>query len=701
MNNKIAFTGCLVLIGCVIVIAVLFRGDAADTGMPRTDDITPAADPDIMTFEEPEPDREPVVVDEPPPAESGPEEPEPPGVIRSQEPGWWIWGLVRQPDYAPVADAWVAIELETSSMDRYSKWRLETVRSDAQGRYAIRFDNPFRSPGLAPEGKMPFKLYGRTFAPGYIQPYYHDDEVLIDASQEHFAHRSDFLLIEGCFVHGIVQTPGGAPAVDAEVMLCVPDTGQKRATAFTDGNGEYFMIIDCRSSRNPVEPGRYALVAALMGIGVSQPISIDIEAGKSVEAPLLALQACGTIEGTIERPDGTPVEGVEICAFPQSWSEESENGLGSYSTGFPGHKRAGFDLATIGTGHTFGLASSGADGRFRVSGLRPGAYVLEVSWSFQSRESEDIDPDDIHIKCETGDTGVRIVICNYELRVLLLDEQGRRIPRAKLHCTSGPFQSGRGDEVVGGEAVLNIAPGPLRLQATTVDGRIARHESTVAAGSYRNEVHLNLREADLGRLCLLITYHDGRPLPREAPLDMVVDSENDFLHFDEYAFHWDDRGRAVVELVPDRYELTLTVKHRDWWRYPQKMARYVTVKDVIIEEGRETELPVTLGPAGALRFTLHCDGSAPYPWDIALKVIPVDGESKVPRLLNAFAESEKHGRKFSHALRPGIAYFSRNPLAPGDYIIEIEAAGFANAKDTFTIRNCEVTDVEIWLPAER
>ncbi len=697
MNRILVIAGSIGLLGIIVVGLFLFRERQPGVDVEKPHRTAPSRTDGYRQADEPGLDREPVESE--PAHDHDRDEPDQPDCIGARTPGWWIWGFVREPDKTPIAGAKVALKLYCESFYREFDLPLNPVRTDEKGRYAVRFENPFGPPALAPSGSIPFTVQGRAIAGGFVQSHWNEDDFLLDTSLEHFSFRFDFVHVRGGILHGFVVDSSGAPVRGAEVLLCDPATGRELRWAETDLNGEYSIDIriNGREDTNP-PPADSMILAAKLGGGISHSAAVTIVPDADTEAPLLTLHECGVIAGRVQRPDGSPIEGVEILAFPQEWTLESKNGLGSYSTGFPGQRKARFDLATIGSGHIFGLTKTGPDGLFRMAGLRPGAYMLEISWEYQCAETEDDDVDSLLIPCTTGNTAMRIVLCNYELRVLLVDEQGRRIPRAKLYCVSGPNESKEGSAAVGGEAVLMIAPGPLRLQATAGDGLLARHETTVQVGAYWTEVRLELQKESLGRINLVVTYHDGRRVKSGTPLRILARSANDFICLDEQQICCDDKGRALLELVPDRYKITIGEDYFLWGPDPD-MSRPVRIENVIVEKDAEIELPVTLKPAGRLRLTLHCKEPVPQPWIKSVDSYYADSEDDRSHWFRYFNHAGDEGAISWYRLKPETAYLTHERIVPGNYRLEVEAAGFETASAYYTIRADTVTDVEVWFSA--
>ena len=73
------------------------------------------------------------------------------------------------------------------------------------------------------------------------------------------------------------------------------------------------------------------------------------------------------VHGLVLDGDGRPIAGAEVEARPSS-SERSGRG-GAFMIEFAGRRGGGDDPPTL----------SGADGRFRLAGLAPGAHALRVS----------------------------------------------------------------------------------------------------------------------------------------------------------------------------------------------------------------------------------------------------------------------------------------------------------------------------------
>ena len=181
------------------------------------------------------------------------------------------------------------------------------------------------------------------------------------------------------------------PARFAEVMLIPATEDQgggrgRRLSARTDLDGNFTV--------NGVEPGDYYVAGQMTGyINQSQQVEAALRAGGDTSTALagipevhvsaggattqLTLQRGGVIAGTVTWDDGTPANGVQVSAQPAPTT-----GTGTGSTGSSQLQTGSFRLG-IG-GAPFGFAAYGGamtddEGRFRVSGLAPGSYLLRAS----------------------------------------------------------------------------------------------------------------------------------------------------------------------------------------------------------------------------------------------------------------------------------------------------------------------------------
>lgn len=175
----------------------------------------------------------------------------------------------------------------------------------------------------------------------------------------------------------------------AEVMLlpATQDEGGfgrgRRLTGHTDLDGN-FVIGD-------VSPGDYYVAGQLTGyINQATQVEAVLSSGADTTTALsgvpevhvgaggataqLSLQRGGVIAGTVTWDDGSPASGVQVSA--QSAPTTATSGSGTP----PGPGTGTFRLGA-GFGGFAGFGGSQTDdrGRFRVTGLAPGSYVLRAS----------------------------------------------------------------------------------------------------------------------------------------------------------------------------------------------------------------------------------------------------------------------------------------------------------------------------------
>lgn len=184
------------------------------------------------------------------------------------------------------------------------------------------------------------------------------------------------------------------PARFAQVML-LPATQEegggfgrgRRLNARTDLDGNFTM--------NGVEAGDYYVTGQMTGyINQTSQVEQVLSAGGDTSSALsgipevhvsaggastqLTLQRGGVIAGTVTWDDGSPASGVQVSAQPAPTTTASANTSGSASQLQAGGARLGLGGAAFGF-IGFGGSMTDDQGRFRVSGLAPGVYVLRAS----------------------------------------------------------------------------------------------------------------------------------------------------------------------------------------------------------------------------------------------------------------------------------------------------------------------------------
>jgi hypothetical protein len=234
-------------------------------------------------------------------------------------------------------------------------------------------------------------------------------------------------------IAGVVRDEAGQPVADATIRIVpeqnLPVIEYQQAVARTDAQGRFLALVaDWQRQSNP---GRWAVGASHPDYAFAMSELLGLPAKGATAETALVLRAGGTISGVVEYEGGGPAPGANVHARPKPASKEDVRGArggtadlsgrfelkglspGEYSvmaslpdllaqveaapgaTGLrlvlkPFHSIRGVVIDDRGRPVTQGAivalvgerkqtGSIGTGGRFQVSGLEPGSYVLEVS----------------------------------------------------------------------------------------------------------------------------------------------------------------------------------------------------------------------------------------------------------------------------------------------------------------------------------
>lgn len=176
-----------------------------------------------------------------------------------------------------------------------------------------------------------------------------------------------------CVVAGrVVTAVEGAPLASARVAL-VPerpkfDTNPYVVNSTSDGR---FLIKD-------VPPGRYSFVAIRAGFvdqhyqshGNDEGAVLSLTPGQKIDDVLFRMTRAAVITGRVNNDLGEPLVGVQVLALRRPTEDEMDD---------EGKDAPKQDLRPVATAHTDDR------GQYRIFGLKPGEYYLQVS--------DDVDPE--------------------------------------------------------------------------------------------------------------------------------------------------------------------------------------------------------------------------------------------------------------------------------------------------------------------
>ena len=227
------------------------------------------------------------------------------------------------------------------------------------------------------------------------------------------------------------------------------------------------------------------------GGGHTSATAVDVPVGTG--NLVLRVERLGSVEGVLVGADGTPVAGSRVVARP--------NGQGPDVMFAPGE-----DLPVVsGTG----AATTEADGRFRVEGVRPGLVTVAAT----GKDHLPVQSPDVQVLPAQTTKGVRLVAdLGATARVKVVDEGGAPVAGAKVQARRPAEReqpgNGRGFRtrrvgVTNDNGDVHIAAGPESLGTVTTDAEGQALLTGLPAGQVQLlATHAEFAPANAARLVL-------------------------------------------------------------------------------------------------------------------------------------------------------------------------------------------------------
>lgn len=340
----------------------------------------------------------------------------------------------------------------------------------------------------------------------------------------------EIVLSAGARLRGRLMDETGAPVAAAEVVLTPRDApvepwamepaGMVRAESGPDG---VFVLSDLAAGRVDLS------VTAAGHAPLSRPgVEVPDRAG-TIDLGDLVLGPEAVLEGVVEDPRGVPIEGVQLRVAADQ----------------PRY----FRPPTLGQGDD-SSRTTGADGRFRFDGLRPGDTVGLHAWK-EGYAAGGVDG----IVLPTEEPVQVVLEPSAQVSGRVVDEAGRGVAEASVRSSMGSMRRGiffrptRSEE--DGSFVAEVPPGSVDLVAEKTGYQASAPVLLeLEAGETRDGVELVLSPSAVVRGRVL--FPEGSPVEGAQVMITTVQSGQGASSHGEST---DAEGRFELDAAPGRVRL--------------------------------------------------------------------------------------------------------------------------------------------------
>ncbi len=519
------------------------------------------------------------------------------GGPRSGPPAFTIKGRVLAADGSPLAGVRVRL------LERAPAFVLKGISTDLGGKQSTAAEALALSDASAASGEYTLGIATGAKTGGYLSPsdpfLAARDPVFVDATAEGAA--PDLVVVGAGVVTGRVLDSDGKAVADARVRIeddfnpmewmSNPNRLHPGATR-TDADGRF------RIESFPAGVSGFVSAEVDGTLPAREPVKLAAGATANVDLHL----ASGTsISGTVLKPDGAPAGGAKITARQAAVK-------------FNNADTRTFDVEKV-------VATAGADGSFRVSGLTPGTYNLDArkdGFAPGKRGKVKVDeggltlPEPLRLEAGESISGV------------VLDDTGAAVAHARVSFQRPlPFmpgasaQSAEMAEQMGGSTTETndegrftspaLKPGAYDVTADK-EGLCAAAKKSVKTGAIDVRLELARRGNIEG---IVVSREDGEPVHRftavaSKPFDLssMMDAEN-FIPGAPKTFVTKDGRFQLTGLKPGEFTLEIAA---------ERFAR-ASVKSIAVKSGETTKgVIVLLLPESCVRGSVIDDATgAPVP----------------------------------------------------------------------------------------